>query len=58
MSGLTGRSRRLVNPCCGYWIASGDTACLTAENGRITRICAILNPDKLARLDAEAALAR
>lgn len=31
---------------------------LTVENGRITRIYAILNPHKLARLDAEAALAR
>lgn len=30
---------------------------LTVENGRITRIYAILNPHKLARLDAEAALA-
>ena len=31
---------------------------LTVENGRITRIYAIHNPHKLARLDAEAALAR
>ena len=31
---------------------------LTVENGRITRIYAILNPHKLARLDAEATLAR
>ncbi len=31
---------------------------LTVENGRITRIYAIRNPHKLARLDAEAALAR
>lgn len=31
---------------------------LTVENGRITRIYAILNPHILARLDAEAALAR
>jgi RNA polymerase sigma-70 factor (ECF subfamily) len=31
---------------------------LTVENGRITRIYAIWNPHKLARLDAEAALAR
>ncbi|WP_446215638.1 sigma factor-like helix-turn-helix DNA-binding protein [Micromonospora sp. IBHARD004] len=31
---------------------------LTVENGRITRIYAILNPHKLAWLDAEAALAR
>jgi hypothetical protein len=42
---LTGRGRRLVNPFCGCWITSGDTACPTAENGRITRICAILNLD-------------
>ncbi|MQA09944.1 MAG: RNA polymerase sigma-70 factor [Pseudonocardiaceae bacterium] len=31
---------------------------LTVENGRITRIYGIWNPHKLARLDAEAALAR
>jgi RNA polymerase sigma-70 factor (ECF subfamily) len=31
---------------------------LTVENGRITRIYAISNPHKLARLDTEAALAR
>lgn len=31
---------------------------LTVESGRITRIYAIRNPNKLARLDAEAALAR
>lgn len=31
---------------------------LTMEHGRITRIYAIVNPQKLARLDAEAALAR
>jgi len=31
---------------------------LTVDNGRITRIYAILNPHKLARLDAEATLAR
>lgn len=30
----------------------------TVENGLITRIYAIWNPDKLARLDAEADLAR
>src|SRR5262249_38197650 len=31
---------------------------LTVENGRITRIYSINNPHKLARIDAEAALAR
>jgi RNA polymerase sigma-70 factor (ECF subfamily) len=31
---------------------------LTVENGRITRIYAINNPHKLARLDTEAALTR
>jgi RNA polymerase sigma-70 factor (ECF subfamily) len=31
---------------------------LTVEDGRITRIYSILNPHKLARIDAEAALAR
>ena len=31
---------------------------LTVENGRITRIYSIANPDKLERLDAEAVLAR
>ena len=31
---------------------------LTIEHGRITRIFAIANPDKLARIDAEAALTR
>ena len=31
---------------------------LTVENGRITRLYSMVNPQKLARLDAEAALAR
>ena len=31
---------------------------LTVENGRVTRIHSIVNPEKLARLDAEAALTR
>jgi hypothetical protein len=31
---------------------------LTVENGRITGIYSIVNPHKLARLDAEATLAR